>query len=315
MKTALVCVTTFGLCAAAFGTQPYTVNNGALTMVDRVVEVPTSGLVNPASCDLIFETFNDTFLPVYTSGWTIGLDGTDQEIANPFTLNEDSTLCEISVVAGHVLGDNLYIVSVHEDGGTVPGAILFDYQIADLGAFGDPNPETVVDASNAQLDAGQWWVSLRRANAGTWGALCLSTDPAYQSVPWAFRANQGAWTATQGQSGAWRVTAEAGGGGLDLAFSGNCPGTGTFDVTGATPNGNVALVYGFGDGPTTIPSTFPCAGTVLNVGNPNLDNRVVSADANGNATLSTFVPGAACGAVNVQALDVTTCAVSNVVTP
>ena len=107
----------------------------------------------------------------------------------------------------------------------------------------------------------------------------------------------------------------AGGGGLELTVSGNCPGTTTFDVSGATPNGNVALVYGFGDGPTTIPSTFPCAGTVLNVGNPNLDNRVVSADANGNATLSTFVPGAACGAVNVQALDVTTCAVSNVVNP
>ena len=102
---------------------------------------------------------------------------------------------------------------------------------------------------------------------------------------------------------------------LRLAFSGNCPGTGTFDVVGATPNGNVALVYGFGDGPTTIPSTFPCAGTVLNVGNPNLDNRVIRADANGNATFSTFIPAAACGAVKVQALDLGTCAVSNVVNP
>ena len=111
------------------------------------------------------------------------------------------------------------------------------------------------------------------------------------------------------------VAYEDGGANLRLAFSGNCPGTGTFDVIGATPSGNVALVYGFGDGPTTIPNTFPCAGTVLNVGNPNLDNRVISADANGNATFSTFIPAAACGAVKVQALDLGSCAVSNVVNP
>ncbi|MFW5652776.1 MAG: hypothetical protein ACOC0P_01920 [Planctomycetota bacterium] len=108
-----------------------------------------------------------------------------------------------------------------------------------------------------------------------------------------------------------------GGGGqrLQVAVSGNCPGTTTFDIVGATPNSRVALVYGFGTGPTTIPSGFPCAGTVLDVGNPNLDNQVITADSNGEAVLSTFVPTIACGSVFVQALDLTTCATSNVVQP
>ena len=100
-----------------------------------------------------------------------------------------------------------------------------------------------------------------------------------------------------------------------LEFSGSCPGSGTFTISNATPNGNVALVYGFGDGPTTIPSTFPCAGTVLNVGNPNLNNRVIQADANGDAVFTTNLPAAACGAVRVQALDVATCDTSEVVRP
>ncbi|MFW5652762.1 MAG: hypothetical protein ACOC0P_01850 [Planctomycetota bacterium] len=111
------------------------------------------------------------------------------------------------------------------------------------------------------------------------------------------------------------VCYEDGESGPSLSFSGNCPGTGNFEVSGATPNGNVALVYGFGSGPTTVPSGFPCAGTVLDVGNPNLDFVTFAVDANGNGTFQAFLPAIACGAVNVQALDLTSCAVSNVVAP
>jgi len=107
----------------------------------------------------------------------------------------------------------------------------------------------------------------------------------------------------------------AGGSGVDLTFSGKCPGMGTFDVSGATPDSRVALVYGFGTGPTTIPNTFPCAGTVLDLGAPNLDHIVIFTDANGDGTYSTFLPDSACGAVKVQALDLATCAVSFVRAP
>lgn len=108
-----------------------------------------------------------------------------------------------------------------------------------------------------------------------------------------------------------------GGGGqrLEVAVSGNCPGTTRLDISGATPNANLAIVYGFGAGPTIIPNTFPCGGTSLDVGNPNLDYQVVRADASGNAIFQAFAPSNACGRARVQALDLTTCATSNVVTP
>lgn len=103
--------------------------------------------------------------------------------------------------------------------------------------------------------------------------------------------------------------------GLSLEFLGACPGNGSFSVENATPNGNVAIIYGFGAGPTTLPNSFPCPGTVLNVGNPRLEYRIVSANGAGVASLQAFVPAAACGRVQVQALDLSRCDVSNVVSP
>ena len=101
-----------------------------------------------------------------------------------------------------------------------------------------------------------------------------------------------------------------------LAFSGECPGrVVVFTVTNATPGGRVAFVHGLSDGPTTIPITLPCAGTVLEVGNPNLGARIIFADACGVAVLNTSVPHAACGQLRVQALDLSSCETSEVVRP
>jgi len=118
-----------------------------------------------------------------------------------------------------------------------------------------------------------------------------------------------------GSGSAYLFDVEGGTPVLTLEFSGDCPGQGAFTVTNATPGAKVALVYGFGDGPTTIANTLPCAGTVLDVGNPNLANRITRADANGVADLNTNLPAAACGRVRVQALDLSSCETSDVVRP
>lgn len=106
-----------------------------------------------------------------------------------------------------------------------------------------------------------------------------------------------------------------GGGGLTLVADGTCPGSISFSIDGGTPNGNAALVYGFGTGPTTIPPGRPCAGTSLDVGNPNLNFRTIQLNASGQARLTTPVPGAACDRVIVQAIDLTSCDTSNTVQP
>ncbi len=93
-----------------------------------------------------------------------------------------------------------------------------------------------------------------------------------------------------------------------LTLTGACPGSVTVDVSNVTPSGSVALVYGPA-GTFVIPNG-PCAGTVLAIGAPTLAG-IYPADATGHLNLVTPpLPSAFCG-LTVQAVDVTTCTVSN----
>jgi len=100
---------------------------------------------------------------------------------------------------------------------------------------------------------------------------------------------------------------------LSLSITGDCPGRNRFVVTRATANNRVALVYGFGDGPTIIPNNFTCAGTSLSVGAPSLGYQVVATDRFGQVDVSANIGADACGRLRVQALDLATCRLSNVV--
>lgn len=112
---------------------------------------------------------------------------------------------------------------------------------------------------------------------------------------------------------AWAASADnwaLGDGGPSLTITGACPGPVTIDVAGMTPAGSVAMAYGPA-GVFVIPSG-PCAGTVIDIGVPTLAGFFV-ADASGAISISTTLPGAVCG-LTVQAVDMTTCAVSNTIT-
>ncbi|MFG0329347.1 MAG: hypothetical protein ACF8PN_05545 [Phycisphaerales bacterium] len=102
----------------------------------------------------------------------------------------------------------------------------------------------------------------------------------------------------------------AGGGGVSLTVNGTCPGQLSADVTGATPNGNVALIYARNTGSVTIPSGV-CAGTQLGLDNSAMLVDTARADANGEVTFSGNAPSGACGGY-VQALDLSSCDPSNV---
>lgn len=109
------------------------------------------------------------------------------------------------------------------------------------------------------------------------------------------------------------VVYDPGGGstGPELNISGNCPGTTTFEVTGATAGGRVAFAYGLRAGATPVP---PCPGLQLDFGGGALA-EIVRADGNGRALLQRFVPAAACDRAMVQAVDLESCEKSNVVMP
>lgn len=104
------------------------------------------------------------------------------------------------------------------------------------------------------------------------------------------------------------------GGGLQLTLGGSCPGPMTAAVSGATPFGSVAILRATGTGSVTIPPGNPCAGTVLGLNNTVTLAGTTAANGTGNATFGPVnVPAGACGNFYAQALDISSCATSNVV--
>ncbi len=100
------------------------------------------------------------------------------------------------------------------------------------------------------------------------------------------------------------AVADCGGGGVfTLSATGTCPGPMTFSVTGETPGGTIAFLYG-PPGSFTWMGT-PCTGTTLDIAVPTIAQLSTATSFSGN------VPQAACGRIRVQAVDVASCTVSN----
>jgi len=197
--------------------------------------------------------------------------------------------------------------------------------------------EVRFDECEVPLDAGIWWVSVvpvDTTSGGDWYYVCRSSASGLfdsnlrdggtdhgglYGGPYGGGYGSDDWI-TAGSFGypgttSFLVEGEFGncGGGFVLALNGNCPGFMTACVTGATPGGTVAFVYGACGGATVMGA--PCPGLVLNVGGAKLAGLAV-ADANGDACVGGVVPQAACNNnICVQAIDLATCTVSNVVGP
>ncbi len=99
---------------------------------------------------------------------------------------------------------------------------------------------------------------------------------------------------------------------LLVAQTGTCPGTLTWTISGATPNGTIVCLIADGCGRFVIPAGNPCAGTVTGLDSTARVVNVSTADPQGNAVISQNVGAGACGKP-VQLLDLTTCKISNVV--
>ncbi|NQU50263.1 MAG: hypothetical protein HQ519_16555 [Planctomycetes bacterium] len=104
------------------------------------------------------------------------------------------------------------------------------------------------------------------------------------------------------------------GAGFALSASGAAGGSMTFDVAGATPAGPVALCYAFGTGSHS--GTNPFTGNLVVTGLSSVRFTIAyvgAADAGGAMSYTANVPGGAAGLVSVQAIDLLSDAVSNVV--
>jgi hypothetical protein len=102
--------------------------------------------------------------------------------------------------------------------------------------------------------------------------------------------------------------------GPQLAATGTAGGTMTFDFSGFTPNGGIAVVYGPAG---SLTGAAPCGSVTVDLTPINFPPPsqliLLTADANGDAQLVQGVPGPAVG-LRVQAVDLTACTVSNFIT-
>ncbi len=84
-------------------------------------------------------------------------------------------------------------------------------------------------------------------------------------------------------------------------------------AVGATPGGTVAIVMAQGSGgPTPVPADNPCAGLLLDLNATMAPLQILRADAQGRVQMGpAYVPTSAAGTVRLQAVDLATCATSN----
>ncbi len=95
-----------------------------------------------------------------------------------------------------------------------------------------------------------------------------------------------------------------------LSVVGECPGTVTIGLSGASSSGRLVLLKSPTTGGARILPRGPCAGSVLGLEAPSLFAAIV-ADADGSLSIDRAVPAGACG-IYLQLVDGTNCAVSNV---
>ncbi len=86
-------------------------------------------------------------------------------------------------------------------------------------------------------------------------------------------------------------------------------------IAGATPNGEIALLWARGEGgPTPVPNGLPCAGTLMDLNSNMKLLATATADANGQVIIGpgpNRVPAAAAGLIWLQAIDLSTCETTN----
>jgi len=134
-------------------------------------------------------------------------------------------------------------------------------------------------------DIGDRILEVDRAGSllGFWDMGALGISPEGLGID---LANGTVWIADGFGATVWEVAGILGGGGLQLAVSGTCPGPMTFSVTGANSN-TIAYVYG-------VPGSFtwngsPCTGTTVDIANPQF--------LLGGTSLAANVPAGACGVI------------------
>lgn len=168
-----------------------------------------------------------------------------------------------------------------------------------------------VSSANIALNAGDLWVIEMHGSSNDMGIQGqYNAPPATPPYPEELYLNGPGCFADCGWRIGFNTYMLTGPSGPQLAKSGSCPGPVTLSITGATPNGSVALVHGPAGSWTKPGGT--CAGVTLAMNPPTLGG-FVSMNGTGAGALSFTAPAGACG-LTVQGVDIATCTPTNAIT-
>ena len=203
------------LSASAFAAGP----NGAVAHADGRTTISAGAFAGPivpgqvptGGGKTIYSTFNaDTNnLDDCCSGWTISAEGSivgaRQDVAMPFTPSNNYAVKTITAAVGYVTGTNAVTITLNEDAGGLPGAVLRKGMVTGLPTFGTCCVTASIGGKGTPVSAGtQYWVVVKtdKRSADTWDAWNLNNTGA--QGPFAFNTGTG-WQATSGPLSAFGV--------------------------------------------------------------------------------------------------------------
>lgn len=199
LVSCLVSLFLFSASAGAYGTA-----DGRMTVVPKsttavVAQRPAPGGTRGTVAE-IYGNFSSDLSNLYNccNGWTISAQGSIASgpyyVAAPFTPSQNYVATTITVAVGWLAGTNGVIVSLRDDAGGLPGAVIRQIPVMDLPSFGSCCVTTSVALGKigAPVIAGkQYWVVVEAdaVTNDTWAAWSFNSVGTYGLV--AFNSGSG----------------------------------------------------------------------------------------------------------------------------
>lgn len=221
--TALITIFSASLHAAGDGPK-FTQDAGVTVVTDVRAPALSAEMEHPQACGaVVFDALTSGGGAYCCTGWTVS-DGYDGiwEPAHAFTISNAGTICEIDLVLGYINGANSYTVTLYEDEGGLPGAIVQSVAgVAAINAFGNSwNSQAV--PFNATVAPGTYWVGVSVESGGQgWGALNWNNNGF--AVQMAEDEGAGFYNVGLQNAACWQVYQIASASELDIEFVGPTP--------------------------------------------------------------------------------------------
>lgn len=216
LSTLAMALTLFSATALAGPAGAVATADGRTTIEARSLAPVTGRQVQlPLGAKEIYSNFNTDVDNAYDccNGWTVSAVGSilgfRQDVAMPFTPAKNYTVKTINVAVGWVAGTNGAAISLNEDSGGVPGAVIKKGSVTGLPTFGTCCVTASIGAKGAPVVAGtQYWVVVKtdKKTADTWDAWNFNNIGA--AGTFAFDSGTG-WQLTSSTLGAFSVVGKS----------------------------------------------------------------------------------------------------------